>query len=161
MYLNFKVRSRRCLYQIKISLSLRIYEMSQLRVRHRVQGVLVPEIHYLEQTTQVSSFPAVYVAHGSVPHCTSIGCRIEFQLAELPVVASGASSTQMAVLRFLVLLTVLDPVLSPARYPEYSLVQPLGHSVLAGIIIDLVRPGTSHTAHVAGFIFSGLPPLFA
>ena len=122
---------------------------------HRVQGVVDQVIHYLVQTTQVSSFPLGKVPHGSVPHCTSIGCRAEFQSAELPSVISGAWSTQMAMLRILLSLAS-----SPVRYPEYSLVQPVGQLILAGIIIDLVLPGTSQTAHDAGCMYSELPPLF-
>ena len=132
---------------------------------HRVQGVVDQVIHYLVQTTQVSSFPLGKVPRGSVPHCTSIGCRTEFQSAELPLVISGAWSTQMAMLRFLSSVTSLSslPSLesSPVRYPEYSLVQPVGQSILAGIIIDLVRPGTSQTAHDAGCLRSVLPLLFS
>jgi len=50
---------------------------------------------------------------------------------------------------------------SPVRYPEYSLVQPVGQFILAGIIIDWVRPGTSQIAHGAGCMLSALPPLFS
>jgi len=135
---------------------------------HRVQGVVVQVIHYFVQTTQVSSFPLGKVPRGSVPHCTSIGCRTEFQSAELPLVISGAWSTQMAMLRFLSSVTSLSSLSSPpslasypVRYPEYSLVQPVGQSILAGIIIDLVRPGTSQTAHDAGCLRSVLPLLFS
>ena len=122
---------------------------------HRVQGVVVQVIHYLVQTTQVSSFPLGKVSHGSVPHCTSIGCRTECQAAELPVVISGAWSTQMAKVR-----SLLSSTSSPVRYPEYSLVQPVGQLILAGIIIDRVRPRTSQIAHGAGCLLSDLPPLF-
>ena len=121
---------------------------------HRVQGVLVQMIHYLVHTTQVSPFPLENVSHGSIPHCTPIGYRTECQVGELPFVISGAWSTQMAKLRFLLSLAN-----SPVRYPEYSLVQPIGQLILAGIIIDLVRPGTSQTAHGAGRMLSALPPL--
>ena len=165
MSLNFKLQSMSVADQnFIVSTHLRNVSIthpasSPVQSSPLVQGVLDQVTHYLVQTTQVSSFPLGKESHGSVPHCTSIGYRIEFQPAQPPVppfVTSGAWSTQMAMLRFLLLLAS-----SPARYPEYSLVQPVGQYILAGIIIDLVRPGTSQTAHGAGCMRNVLPPLFS
>ena len=159
-FLNFKVRSMSVADQnFIVSTHLRnvsITHPASSPVQSSPSGSRRQVIHYLVQTTQVSSFPLGKVSHGSVPHCTSIGCRTEFQAAELPVVISGAWSTQMAKVRILLSLAS-----SPVRYPEYSLVQPVGQFILAGIIIDRVRPRTSQIAHGAGCMYSALPPLFS